>query len=68
MTKGLIALGTSIVGTSALVPDFDATIVTRALDAGATVIGKNMLNGFAGVGGPSGSGWVQRTAVSGSVP
>ena len=30
------------------VPDFDATTVTRVLEAGATVIGKNTLDGFTG--------------------
>jgi len=39
-----------------LVPDFDATVVTRALEAGATIVGKNLLNGFVGVGGPNGDG------------
>lgn len=43
------------------VPDFDATVVTRALEAGAVVIGKNMLNGFTGPGGPSGVGDYGRT-------
>lgn len=39
-----------------VVPDFDATVVTRVLDAGGTVVGKNMLNGFSGLAGPSGEG------------
>ncbi|MDX6237608.1 MAG: amidase [Kribbellaceae bacterium] len=30
------------------VPDFDATVVQRALEAGATVTGKNVMNGLAG--------------------
>lgn len=30
------------------VPDFDATVVQRALEAGATVVGKNVMNGLAG--------------------
>lgn len=30
------------------VPDFDATIVTRVLDAGGTVVGKNVMDGFSG--------------------
>ena len=30
------------------VPDFDATVVQRALEAGATVHGKNVMNGLAG--------------------
>ena len=39
------------------VPDYDATIVSRALEAGATVVGKNVMNGLAGgfgFGGASG--------------
>jgi amidase len=39
------------------IPDFDATVVERALEAGATVIGKNVMNGLAGgfgFGGGSG--------------
>jgi amidase len=30
------------------IPDFDATIVTRVLEAGGTVIGKHMMNGLTG--------------------
>jgi amidase len=30
------------------VPDFDATVVQRSLEAGATVTGKNVMNGLAG--------------------
>jgi amidase len=30
------------------IPDFDATIVTRALAAGGTVVGKHMMNGLTG--------------------
>src|SRR5882757_4868558 len=30
------------------IPDFDATIVTRALEAGGTVVGKHMMNGLTG--------------------
>lgn len=30
------------------VPDFDATVVTRALEAGATITGKNVMNGLTG--------------------
>jgi len=30
------------------VPDFDATVVQRSLEAGATVVGKNVMNGLAG--------------------
>lgn len=43
-----------------LVPDFDATIVTRVLAAGATVVGKNGMNGFSGgksLGGGLGDYW-----------
>ena len=44
-------------GTFALdgfMPDFDATIVTRVLQAGGTVIGKNMMNGLSGGFGTGG--------------
>ena len=34
--------------------DFDATVVTRALQAGATVIGKNTMNGLTGGFGSGG--------------
>ena len=30
------------------IPDFDATIVTRVLQAGGTIVGKNALDGFSG--------------------
>src|SRR5262249_30340242 len=30
------------------VPDFDATVVTRALQAGGTIVGKNVMNGLSG--------------------
>src|SRR5437870_12838934 len=30
------------------VPDFDATVVPRVLDAGVTIIGKNLMNGLGG--------------------
>jgi amidase len=30
------------------IPDFDATIVTRVLEAGGTIIGKNTMNGLSG--------------------
>jgi amidase len=39
-----------------LVPDFDATVVARVLDAGGTLRGKNLLNGFTGLSGTSGEG------------
>src|SRR5262249_52834293 len=35
-------------------PDFDATVVTRALQAGGTVIGKNVMNGLSGGFGTGG--------------
>lgn len=31
-----------------LIPDVDATVVTRVLEAGAQVVGKHMMNGFVG--------------------
>jgi amidase len=31
-----------------LIPDFDATVVQRVLEAGGTVVGKNVMNGLAG--------------------
>ncbi len=43
-----------------LIPDFDATVVTRSLAAGATVVGKNVMNGFSGgkgLGGTLGDYW-----------
>src|SRR6266850_8468049 len=30
------------------IPDFDATVVTRVLEAGGTIIGKNVMNGLSG--------------------
>src|SRR5258706_12094313 len=30
------------------IPDFDATVVTRILQAGGTIIGKNVMNGLRG--------------------
>ena len=45
-------------GTFALdgfVPDFDATVVTRVLEAGGTVIGKNVMNGLGGGLGAGGA-------------
>jgi len=30
------------------IPDFDATVVTRSLEAGATITGKNVMNGLTG--------------------
>jgi amidase len=42
------------------IPDFDATIVTRVLEAGGTVVGKNAMNGFTGgksLGGSLGDFW-----------
>lgn len=39
-----------------VVPDVDATVVARVLDAGGTIVGKNMLNGFTGLAGVSGVG------------
>ena len=35
-------------------PDFDATVVTRVLEAGGTVIGKNVMNGLSGGFGTGG--------------
>src|SRR5262245_24464385 len=37
-----------------LVPDFDATVVTRVLHAGGTVVGKNVMNGLSGGFGTGG--------------
>ena len=37
------------------VPDFDATVVTRALQAGGTIIGKNVMNGLSGGFGTGGA-------------
>jgi amidase len=36
-------------------PDFDATVVTRVLQAGGTVIGKNVMNGLSGGFGTGGA-------------
>ena len=36
------------------IPDFDATIVTRVLKEGGTIIGKNMMNGLSGGFGTGG--------------
>ena len=36
------------------IPDFDATVVTRVLQAGGTVIGKNVMNGLSGGFGTGG--------------
>jgi amidase len=41
MTFGSFAL-------EGLVPDFDATIVTRVLQEGGTIVGKNVMNGLSG--------------------
>src|SRR5512132_496095 len=38
-----------------LVPDFDATVVTRVLEAGGTIIGKNVMNGLSGGFGTGGA-------------
>src|SRR6266545_6570234 len=37
-----------------LTPDFDATVVTRVLEAGGTVVGKNVMNGLSGGFGTGG--------------
>src|SRR3989454_6697698 len=37
------------------VPDFDATVVTRVLEAGGTIIGKNVRNGLSGGFGTGGA-------------
>jgi amidase len=37
------------------IPDFDATVVTRVLEAGGTVIGKNVMNGLSGGFGTGGA-------------
>jgi amidase len=36
------------------VPDFDATVVTRVLEAGGTIVGKNTMNGLSGGFGAGG--------------
>src|SRR5215472_5188145 len=38
-----------------LVPDFDATVVTKVLEAGGTIIGKNVMNGLSGGFGTGGA-------------
>ena len=37
------------------IPDFDATVVTRALQEGGTVVGKNVMNGLSGGFGTGGA-------------
>jgi amidase len=37
------------------IPDFDATVVTRVLQAGGTVLGKNVMNGLSGGFGTGGA-------------
>src|SRR2546425_4744373 len=37
------------------IPDFDATVVTRVLEVGGTVIGKNVMNGLSGGFGTGGA-------------
>src|SRR4029450_13521133 len=37
------------------IPDFDATVVTRVLQAGGTIIGKNVMNGLSGGFGTGGA-------------
>ena len=37
------------------IPDFDATVVTRVLEAGGTIIGKNVMNGLTGGFGTGGA-------------
>ena len=37
------------------IPDFDATVVTRVLQAGGTIIGKNVMNGLSGGFGTGGT-------------
>jgi len=36
------------------IPDFDATVVTRVLEAGGTIVGKNVMNGLSGGFGTGG--------------
>src|SRR6058998_1987683 len=36
-------------------PDFDATVVTRVLEAGGTIVGKNVMNGLSGGFGTGGA-------------
>ena len=48
MTFGSFAL-------EGLVPDFDATVVTRVLQEGGTIIGKNVMNGLSGGFGTGGA-------------
>jgi amidase len=35
-------------GLEGFIPDFDATVVTRVLEAGGTIVGKNTMNGLSG--------------------
>src|SRR5258706_13370760 len=37
------------------IPDFDATVVTRVLEAGGPIIGKNVMNGLSGGFGTGGA-------------
>jgi amidase len=37
------------------IPDFDATVVTRVLQAGGTIVGKNVMNGLSGGFGTGGA-------------
>src|ERR687896_1020149 len=37
------------------IPDFDATVVTRVLEAGGTIIGKNVMKGLSGGFGTGGA-------------
>jgi amidase len=37
------------------IPDFDATVVTRVLEAGGTIVGKNVMNGLSGGFGTGGA-------------
>jgi amidase len=48
MTFGSFAL-------DGFIPDFDATVVTRVLEAGGTVIGKHVMNGLSGGFGTGGA-------------
>ena len=38
-----------------LIPDFDATVVTRVLEQGGTIVGKNVMNGLSGGFGTGGA-------------
>ena len=44
-----IPLSFGVASLADFVPDVDATIVTRVLEAGATIVGKNTLDGFSGM-------------------